>query len=154
MPIERVSRASSTPPASPGQTRVTLAPPSRQVLEDPAQHQRYMRELAQTVQTLSDRVHAQGSVIVSRGGESDSTKAQDQAQILSALVSSGQEALTGLGIDLSAQARSNISDSAPTTDDDSSKGYNYFSQWIDTTAGKLYKCIDPSPGGAVWVVLN
>lgn len=149
---ERISRASSTPLTNPGQTRVTLSPPSRQVLEDPAQHQRYMRELTQTVQTLADKVHAQGSVIVSRGGEPDPAQAQDQ--ILSALFSNGQQALVGLGVDISAQAKSNLSDSAPTANDDLTQGYNYFSQWIDTAGGKIYKCIDPSPGGAVWVQIN
>lgn len=41
--------------------------------------------------------------------------------------------------------------SAPTVDDDSGDGYIIGSTWIDTTTGKVYRCVDASSGAAVWV---
>lgn len=46
--------------------------------------------------------------------------------------------------------KNNITTTAPTTGDDSGDGYDYGSEWIDATAGDVYKCVDPSSGAAVW----
>ena len=44
--------------------------------------------------------------------------------------------------------------SAPTINDDASKGYAVGSSWRDTSTAPdtLYQCADPSVGGAVWVI--
>jgi hypothetical protein len=39
---------------------------------------------------------------------------------------------------------------APTVNDDASAGYSVNSEWIDTTNGKAYKCMDATAGAAVW----
>lgn len=40
---------------------------------------------------------------------------------------------------------------APTVNDDTSLGYEVFSQWIDLSADKAYMCVDETDGAAVWV---
>lgn len=40
---------------------------------------------------------------------------------------------------------------APTTGDDSSKGYSVGSQWYDQTNDNMYHCVDSTVGAAVWV---
>ena len=42
----------------------------------------------------------------------------------------------------------------PAVTDDFSAGYNYGSMWIDTVLGKVYVCVDPSVGSAVWSLLS
>ena len=39
---------------------------------------------------------------------------------------------------------------APTTGDDSADGYSVGSKWIDTSADKVYECLDATEGAAVW----
>ncbi len=53
-----------------------------------------------------------------------------------------------------ALAKSNTAIIAPTVNDDSGDGYNYFSTWIDTVLGDVYMCVDPALGAAVWRKLN
>lgn len=40
--------------------------------------------------------------------------------------------------------------SAPTKTDDVTKGYSVCSLWADIGAGKIYICIDPAEGAAIW----
>ena len=40
---------------------------------------------------------------------------------------------------------------APAVDDDDGDGYEVGSSWVDTTTGKVYRCVDASTGAAVWV---
>lgn len=42
---------------------------------------------------------------------------------------------------------------APTVGDDTADGYTVGSVWIDTTADKIYLCVDASLGAAVWIIL-
>lgn len=44
----------------------------------------------------------------------------------------------------------NEATTAPTVSDDSNAGYAIGSEWIDTTADKVYKCVDATVGAAVW----
>lgn len=53
-----------------------------------------------------------------------------------------------------ATARSNVTNAAPTVNDDQEAGYSIWSQWIDTTGPDVYMCLDASTGAAVWVQLN
>jgi len=39
---------------------------------------------------------------------------------------------------------------APTTTDDSAAGYTVGSKWVDTTADKVYQCVDSTATAAVW----
>ena len=48
---------------------------------------------------------------------------------------------------------SNVTNAAPTVTNDSSEGYGYFSEWIDTTGPTIYKCKDPSLGAANWQII-
>ncbi len=43
---------------------------------------------------------------------------------------------------------------APTATDDSGDGYAVGSQWIDTTADKMYVCVDATASAAVWQDLS
>ena len=43
---------------------------------------------------------------------------------------------------------------APTVNDDVAVGFDAGSEWYDTLTGKVYKCVNPAIGAAVWVVLN
>jgi len=43
-----------------------------------------------------------------------------------------------------------IASSAPTNDDDSTKGFVIGSRWIDITNGQVYICVDATQGAAVW----
>lgn len=116
--------------------------PTRQILDNPDQHLRYMRQLAEHIQTLNTQLPKVAAAVASIPTPVDPAKY---------LHENGQAALTSLNVDLAAQARTNVSDVAPTATDDNTKGYNYFSRWINTTGPTLYHCIDPSPGAAVWV---
>lgn len=116
--------------------------PTRTILDNPDQNLRYMRDLVEKVVRLEKTVPNVAAAIA----------AVPQPESPSAyLKKNGQEALAQLNIDLSATAKTNVSDGPPTADDDSEKGYNYFSRWIDTSGPTLYTCIDPSAGAAVWV---
>lgn len=39
---------------------------------------------------------------------------------------------------------------APTINDDEGDGYSVGSRWFDTTSNRIWECIDPSAGAAVW----
>jgi hypothetical protein len=41
-------------------------------------------------------------------------------------------------------------DTAPGAFDDVTKGFSFFSQWIDVTTGLAYVCVDQTAGAAVW----
>lgn len=43
---------------------------------------------------------------------------------------------------------------APGSGDDAADGYSPGSRWIDTTADKVYICVDSSVGAAVWKEVN
>lgn len=43
-----------------------------------------------------------------------------------------------------------VAASSPTSTDDASKGYQYFSRWYNSTTGELFTCVDPAVGSAVW----
>lgn len=47
-----------------------------------------------------------------------------------------------------------VTNAAPGVNDDNSKGYRQFSQWIDTTGPDLYACLDATQGAAVWKKLS
>jgi hypothetical protein len=53
-----------------------------------------------------------------------------------------------------ATARSNVTNVAPTVNDDQEAGFSQWSQWIDTTGPDVWMCLDASTGAAVWVQLN
>ena len=40
---------------------------------------------------------------------------------------------------------------APTVNDDNTKGYTFNSAWFDSSAGKLYILVDETTGAAIWV---
>lgn len=122
--------------------RLSLNPPSRQVLDNPDQHLRYMRQVAEVVQQIASTVPQLAAGIASVPSPRDPGEW---------LAQNGQAALASLNIDLASTARTNVASGAPGTGDDSTQGYNYFSRWIDTSGPTLYTCIDPSPGAAVWV---
>lgn len=43
---------------------------------------------------------------------------------------------------------------APALTDDSSAGYSVGSRWTDTTADRIYECVDASVGAAIWLPLD
>lgn len=43
---------------------------------------------------------------------------------------------------------------APTVNDDNTKGYTFNSAWFDSSAGKLYILVDETTGAAIWVPVN
>ena len=119
-----------------------MQPPTRNILDNPDQNLRYMRELAGAVANINAQLPSLAAGIAAVPTQ------EHPGEYLS---KNGQKVLADLNIDLSATAKTNTTASAPTVDDDSQRGYNYFSRWIDTTGPTLYTCIDPSPGAAVWV---
>jgi hypothetical protein len=54
------------------------------------------------------------------------------------------------GVDL----KNNTTTSAPTVNDDSSKGYSFGSCWYNQSSGKLYILVDSSEGAANWISIN
>jgi hypothetical protein len=54
------------------------------------------------------------------------------------------------GVDL----KNNTTTSAPTVNDDSSKGYSFGSCWYNQSSGKLYILVDSSEGAANWISVN
>jgi hypothetical protein len=44
-------------------------------------------------------------------------------------------------------------DTAPTINDDATRGYEALSWWRDVVAGELFVCVDATPSGAVWVLI-
>lgn len=53
-----------------------------------------------------------------------------------------------------ATARSNVTNAAPTVNDDQTEGFSQWSQWIDTTGPNVWMCLSASTGAAAWVQLN
>ena len=51
-------------------------------------------------------------------------------------------------------ARDNISSVSPGTADDLTRGYSFFSRWINSSANSLIVCVSPSSGAAVWKVVS
>lgn len=116
--------------------------PTRKILDNPDQNLRYMQQLAGMVEKVSAQIPSLAAGIAA-------VPTQEHPEVY--FSKNGQKVLADLNIDLAATAKTNVADSAPTVDDDSQRGYNYFSRWIDTSGPTLYTCIDPSPGAAVWV---
>jgi len=54
------------------------------------------------------------------------------------------------GVDL----KNNTTTSAPTVNDDNSKGYSFGSCWYNQSLGKLYILVDSSEGAANWISVN
>jgi len=54
------------------------------------------------------------------------------------------------GVDL----KNNTTTSAPTVNDDNSKGYSFGSCWYNQSLGKLYILVDSSEGAANWISIN
>lgn len=50
--------------------------------------------------------------------------------------------------------KNNIAVVPPAVTDDLMAGYNYFSQWIDSTGPDIYACLNPANGAAVWKKLS
>lgn len=46
--------------------------------------------------------------------------------------------------------KNNVTNTAPTANDDTSQGYNYLSFWVDITGPNAYVCVDPTVAAAVW----
>lgn len=70
------------------------------------------------------------------------------------LEQNGHAALAKLNIDNAATAKNTYTDTAPTASDDLTKGYNYFSKWIDTSTSAAYLCTNPAEGGATWTLIS
>lgn len=124
---------------------------TRTILEDPAQHLRLMRNLDERLLAIDSQLQQTQAGVVNLF---DSEPARQQQGLKSYLESNGQELLATLNINPAlATPGSNISDVAPGVSDDSTKGYSYFSPWINSSTGDLYICTNPSPGAAVWKLL-
>ena len=50
----------------------------------------------------------------------------------------------------SADILHNVTNTPPTVNDDSSKGYSVGSRWVDAASDKLWVCYDTNVGAAVW----
>lgn len=50
--------------------------------------------------------------------------------------------------------RNQVTNIAPTVNDDNTLDYDILSEWLDTTGPTFYKCSDSSTGAAVWTALN
>lgn len=120
--------------------------PTLNIIENSDQHLRFLRTVVERIQGLEG--HTEGL----REGLANLPAPADPMQWLK---DNGQQALATLNVDPgAATAKTNIADSSPTVDDDSTRGYGYFSQWINTATANIYKCTDPSPGAAVWKLIS
>lgn len=116
--------------------------PTLKQLQNPDQNLRLVRQIVERL----DAVEGQGTKLAA--GVASIPTAPDPREWLE---QNGQSALALLNVDVAATAKTNVADSAPTANDDATKGYGYFSRWINTSGPTLLTCIDPSPGAAVWV---
>lgn len=122
--------------------------PTRNILDNPDQHLRYQRQVAEKLGALESMISSNQQGLV---GLLDTREQATIATVKENLLAEGQETLARLNINPAvATARSNITDSAPTADDDSQRGYGYHSQWINSATNDLYICTNPAPGAAVW----